>query len=200
MDWRPVRIQVGESDFETTPATLFRYRDSLLAEMFSSPFPLYDTEKEVHVLPLSICTDKAFEVILDFLRTDEWLICDRRTWREVAEATDRFRLPPPPPLILRNERRPVAVEVLEVTAPLRQNPQRPPTISGATPVSNVYHNSCTMLGTLAARGFGVVAEKTSGNSDANSTTVVLQRQCSSLPHLSQVAQCSSWISLLLTAV
>ena len=69
----PVHVRVGSERFVTSLGTLCQQPGSLLAALFTDPFPLQDSFTGEHVLPLDIVTGAAFALILDRLRSGEWL-------------------------------------------------------------------------------------------------------------------------------
>lgn len=98
--WQPIVIVVGGKTFETTQSTLTKFPDSLLAALFTPPFPLVDRETNTHRIPATMCTATAWFRILEFLRIDEWLPCTEiDDFEELLKVADTFGLPRPSPTI-----------------------------------------------------------------------------------------------------
>lgn len=82
-----------------------KYENSLLAALFTVPSPAFDPFAEEFVLPQAYVSSDAFAVILDFLRTDEWLPFQSRELFDAVTASCRLlgipatpKLQPLPPL------------------------------------------------------------------------------------------------------
>jgi hypothetical protein len=89
----PVHVRVGSERFVTSLATLCQQPGSLLAALFTDPFPLQDEFSGEHVIPLEVTSGAAFAFILDYLRSGEWLpITDRDTLAEVRAACQALGL------------------------------------------------------------------------------------------------------------
>src|SRR5687767_2284294 len=70
--WKTTLIRVGTQTFYTTMEAVTQFENTLLTELFSPPFPIYDQTQDVHVLPPALVDAETFAVILDFLRCGTW--------------------------------------------------------------------------------------------------------------------------------
>lgn len=66
----------------TTMHTLQQSPTSVLAQLFSPPFPLYDDLEEIHRFPHEYVSEDAFLQIIDCLRSGEWVPCRTTDQRE----------------------------------------------------------------------------------------------------------------------
>jgi hypothetical protein len=100
--WTCCRIRVGATVFETTLDTIAPPGNSTLCQLFSESGPgsVFDEQSGLYMFPERICSDPAvFELVLDFLRTGQWLpIQNRRLNADVCRvaATLGIREMPPP--------------------------------------------------------------------------------------------------------
>ncbi len=69
----PITVRVGCDIHVTCRRTMARYENSLLAACFRLPSPIFDEFAQQYVMPQELVSADAFAVILDHLRTGEWL-------------------------------------------------------------------------------------------------------------------------------
>lgn len=80
--FQSVRIRVGMKIISTTMHTLQQCPTSVLAQLFSPPFPLYDDLEEIHRYPHEYVSEEPFLQIIDCLRSGEWVPCRATHERE----------------------------------------------------------------------------------------------------------------------
>lgn len=100
--WTPVTIFNTGQRFQTTYETLQKYPGTQLAKMFSPPYPLFDEYNQAHIIPATLCPDaRIFSYILEFLRTDQWIMPqDPELYEAVSELAAELELPSRPPQML----------------------------------------------------------------------------------------------------
>ena len=78
-EWKATIVRVGERLFFTSVETLTQYPGSMLAVLFSPPYPLLQEDdpvsrkESVHVLPQTLAQPDTFGIVMDFLRCGEWM-------------------------------------------------------------------------------------------------------------------------------
>ena len=89
----PVHVRVGAERFVTSLGTLCQQPGSLLAALFTEPFPLQDEFTGEHVISLDVISAPAFAIVLDYLRSGDWLpVLDRETLEEVRRGCQNLGL------------------------------------------------------------------------------------------------------------
>lgn len=159
--WRSEVVVVGDREFFTSSETLLCFPESRLARLLSPPYPLLDVDRDVHVIPASLCrTPEAFEVILEFMRgPPQWpMISNKRLYNDVVDACKAFGIPQVPPPRYASEQVPLRYEYREVLIPAVTGVADRDVMGGGPSSSSSTVNSCAVISSLSSKGFSLVKE------------------------------------------
>lgn len=154
---------VGGQEFHTSQETLTCVEGSRLATLMSSPYPLLDPDRDIHVLPRSLCrTARAFAIVLEYLRGPPiWpFIANDVVYNEVHDACEALGLPLPPRPYPAHKLRPryehTNVLIPHIPTWVENIKGRSEILSHSSPAT--FLNSCAMISSLTAKGFLVRKE------------------------------------------